>query len=327
MRKTDFPQYDAFYSKLRSCSPLEAKDKDQANLSKCGLTTEQAVVKFKLSKPPLIELRIINTSNKHGSRDRWDLSKIFWAALTMKMLCQLQKQCKNWLLFTTARISICWSLVVLYQTWPTFAYTILLMQISIHSRKEIKTCWRKLEKMLLVVPLSFLHPKQLLMKLFLESLQTYVKQLLGLMLLKYIHSRCINLCRPVFIRVEISVQRRLDLRQDKTRPAGLKKWSCPIFNEQDQNVKLKASLQQAARRKLTAFVLMGFVLIATLGSNPLFALTTSLPVKKYESLSLKRIFNAVASGEGSMLWDDTIYRRKAPKLWKCKSAKGGDCTN
>ena len=35
---------------------------------------------------------------------------------------------------------------------------------------------------------------------------------------------------------------------DKTRPAAWKIWSCTISNEQDQDVKLKASLQQADRR-------------------------------------------------------------------------------
>ena len=76
-------------------------------------------------------------------------------------------------------------------------------------------------------------------------------------------TRCVNPCRPVFIRVGISIQERVDSYLDKTRPAVLKMWSCPFSNEQEQNVKLKASLQQADRRKLTASVLMGFVLIVT----------------------------------------------------------------
>ena len=52
MKKTELPPYDAFYSKLRSCNPLEAEYKDYVNLLKSGLATEQAVVKLKLSKPP-----------------------------------------------------------------------------------------------------------------------------------------------------------------------------------------------------------------------------------------------------------------------------------
>ena len=52
MQNTELPPYDAFYSKLRSCNPLEAEYTDYVNLLKSGLTTEQAVVKLKLSKPP-----------------------------------------------------------------------------------------------------------------------------------------------------------------------------------------------------------------------------------------------------------------------------------
>ena len=52
MQNTELPPYDAFYSKLRSCNPLEAEYTDYVNLLKSGLTTEQAVVKLKLSNPP-----------------------------------------------------------------------------------------------------------------------------------------------------------------------------------------------------------------------------------------------------------------------------------
>ena len=50
----ELPPYDAFYSKLRSCNPLETEYTDYVNLLKSGLTTEQAVIKLKLSKPPPI---------------------------------------------------------------------------------------------------------------------------------------------------------------------------------------------------------------------------------------------------------------------------------
>ena len=131
-------------------------------------------------------------------------------------------------------------------------------------REEIKTCWKNFEKLLFLAHLSFVHGKQLLMKLFFECLQTYTNQLFGLTLANYIITRCVHPYRPVFKRVGISIQMLVGLRLDKIKPAALKVWSCPIFNEEDQNVKLKASLQQADRRKLTASVLMGFVLIATL---------------------------------------------------------------
>ena len=52
MQNTELPPYDDFYSKFRSCNPLETEYTDYVNLLKSGLTTEQAVVKLKLSKPP-----------------------------------------------------------------------------------------------------------------------------------------------------------------------------------------------------------------------------------------------------------------------------------
>ena len=52
MQNTELPPYDTFYSKLRSRNLLEADCTDYVNLLKSGLTTEQAVVKLKLSKPP-----------------------------------------------------------------------------------------------------------------------------------------------------------------------------------------------------------------------------------------------------------------------------------
>ena len=66
-----------------------------------------------------------------------------------------------------------------------------------------KNLLQKFERMLLVVHLSFLHAKQLLMKLLFESLETYANLLLGLMAANYIPTRRVNPCLPVFIRVGI----------------------------------------------------------------------------------------------------------------------------
>ena len=93
-----------------------------------------------------------------------------------------------------------------------------------------------------MVHLSFLHGKQLLMKLLFENQQTHANLLLGLTLPKYTPTRCVNPCRLVFIRVGKSIQKGVGSYLDKTRPAVLKIWSCFVPNEQDQNVELKVSL-------------------------------------------------------------------------------------
>ena len=52
LQNPELPPYDAFYSKLRSCNPLETEYTDYVNLLKSGLSTEKAVIKLKLSKRP-----------------------------------------------------------------------------------------------------------------------------------------------------------------------------------------------------------------------------------------------------------------------------------
>ena len=56
MQNPELPSQDAFYSKLCSRNSLETEYTDFVDLLKSGLTTEQAVIKLKLSKPPLLKL-------------------------------------------------------------------------------------------------------------------------------------------------------------------------------------------------------------------------------------------------------------------------------
>ncbi len=168
---------------------------------------------------PLQEMRVIVTCSQYRNKNkREDHSKTFWGGITTKMLRQLWRQCKNWLPFTTTKISIFWSLVEHYQTWLNFAYTNLPMQKSIPSQWEIKIFWKKLGKRSLVVDLLFLHTKQFLMKLLSKSIQTNASLLLGLMPAIYTPTRCVKPCPPFFIRAGISIQKLVDSHLDKTRP-------------------------------------------------------------------------------------------------------------
>ena len=204
---------------------------------------------------------------------------------------------------------------------PNICFTNRLMQNSFHSQKKIKTFWRKFEQMLLVVHLSFLHAKQLLVRLLFENQQTFANLLLGLTLANYTPTRCVNPCLPVFIRVGTRTQKGAHSYLDKTRPAAaLKIGSCLSSKEQEQNVKLKASLQQADRRKLTPSVLMGFVLIPSLRFKPWVAFTTSVPVKNCVPLSLEKIFNVVARRELNALRRHYIQEKgyMVIEMWECE---------
>ena len=86
----------------------------------------------------ILELRNNNTCNKNGSRNNWPRSKTFCAVTKIKFLYHLCRQTKNWLVFTTTKISTGYNLVVLYQTWPIVVYINLPLRNSIPSLREKK---------------------------------------------------------------------------------------------------------------------------------------------------------------------------------------------
>ena len=69
--------YDGFYSKFRSCNPLVAEYTDYVNLLKSGLTTEQAVVKLKLTKPPHTGIEIYQYLQQIWKQDQMSSFKDF----------------------------------------------------------------------------------------------------------------------------------------------------------------------------------------------------------------------------------------------------------
>ena len=300
MQNTELPPYDAFYSELRSCNPLEAEYTDYVNLLKSGLTTEQAVVKSKLSNPPPTGNENYQYLQQIWQQEQMSSFKDFLRWYNNKdVVPTLEAMLKMIAFYHDKDIDM----LKLGCTLPNLA------NICLHKSTDAKfypftegdkDLLEKIREDVVGGPSIVFTRKQLLMKLFFENQQTYANLLLGLTLANYTPTRCVNPCRPVFIRVGISIQKLVDSYLDKTRPAALKIWSCLISNEQDQNVKLKVSLQQVDRRNLIASVLMACVLIATLCLKPWVAFTTSVPVKNCVLPSLKRIFIVVTKRESSM---------------------------
>ena len=246
----ELPHYDALYSKLRSCNPLETEYTDYVNLLKSGLTAEEAVIKLKLSKPPPT-----GTENYHYLQQIWKQEQMssFKDCLrwynNKDVLPTLEAMQKMIAFYDDEDIDTL-KLGCTLPNLANLAYTNQPMQKFIPSQREIKSYWKILEKT--SFHLSFLHAKQLFMKYLSKSLQTHASLLLELMPANYTPTRCANPCPPVFIHVGISNQKPVDSHLDKTRPVALKLWSCLILNVQDLIVKLRASTLQADRRKLIA---------------------------------------------------------------------------
>ena len=109
-------------------------------------------------------------------------------------------------------------------------------------------------------------------------------------------------------------------RQNKT--FGFELWSCTLSNQQNRIAKMRASSsQQAGWKKMTASVLMVFVLIATLLSKQWAAFITLVFVKKSNCLSLKKRLNVLVKKELSELRRNYIEKNTSLSL-KCWSVKG-----
>ena len=226
MQNPELPPYDAFYSKFRSCNLLETEYTDYVNLLKSALTTEQAVIKLKLSKPLPTGIE-----NYHYLQQIWkqeqmsSLKDLLWWYNNKDVVPTLEAMQKMIAFYHDQDIDM----LKLGCTLPNLA------KICLHKSTDAKFhpitegdkdlyLGKKFEKTSLVAHLSFLHAKQLLMKLLSASLQTYANLLLELMPVNYTPTRCANPCSPVLIRVGISIQKPVDSHLDKTRPVASKIW-------------------------------------------------------------------------------------------------------
>ena len=146
MKNSELPPYDAIFSKLRNVNPLEKDHPDYQNLIGCGLKTEEAVSKLKLSKPPPSGEKTTNICLIYGIMRLCAHLKTFYAGTTTKTLSQHWKQCKKCLLFITRKELTGWSSGVHFPFWQLFVSTNLPVANSIHLLTPIKTCCKRFEK-------------------------------------------------------------------------------------------------------------------------------------------------------------------------------------
>ena len=121
----------------------------------------------------------------------------------------------------------------------------------------MKSFWKKIEKMLLVVHLLFLHAKLLLMKLLSKSLQTYANLLLKLMPANYIPTPCVNPCPRLYTRWDIdSANSRFTPQQNKTR--SFENMVMSYFQRTRPNCKIESFYTTGRQKKIECFSVDGF---------------------------------------------------------------------
>ena len=75
---------------------------------------------------------------------------------------------------------------------------------------------------------------------------------------KYTPNRCVNSCQPVSKHFDDLIRRQEHSCPNKTAPLAWKKWSCPSFKKQNQNVTLKTSILQAENKEMVVLILIDF---------------------------------------------------------------------
>ena len=192
LQNTKLPPYDAFYIKIRSCKPLEAEYTDYVNLLKNWLTREQAVVKLKLSEPPLTMI------------EKYQNPQQTWKQQQKSSFKDFLRWHKNWDVVPT-----------LEAMQGTIAFyhdkNIDTLKLCCTLPNLANICWQKfndakfypftegdedlLEKIREDVVggpyYRFYTKSKLLMKPFFENQQSYANLLLGLTLANYTPTRCV----------------------------------------------------------------------------------------------------------------------------------------
>ena len=182
---------------------------------------------------------------------------------------------------TTTELSICWSLVVPYQAWPRFVYTNLQIQNSFPSRRHIKTCWRKFEK-LLVVFIVFTC-KAVVDENFVRKSTNICKSIVAIDASQlYPNSMCQHMHAGLNTHWDLDPQAiRLTPRQNKTRSFEKMVVS---FSTKKRDCKIESYFTTDRQKKLTASVLIDFVLIAGLCFKAWAAIITFVSFKKFVRL-------------------------------------------
>ena len=156
------------------------------------------------------------------------------------------------------------------------------------SQKARKTYSRELKKALLVVFPS-LHEKQLLMKVLFGNQQIYAKLLLGLILTNLTPTQGSNLIRPAFLRVGISIQKRVDSDLVTTNSVAFKAKANP--KEQGQFGKMEDLYTTGRHKEIDCCSVDGFFSHCKTAFEALSCFYHSGAVNFYTLLSLKRLSN------------------------------------
>ena len=242
MQNPEHTPYDAFYSKRRSCNTLEAECTDYIILSKSGLTTEQAVVKLRLSKPTPTGIENYQYLQQIWKQEQMSSFKDFLRWYNKKDVVPTLEAMQKMIAFyhdkdmdmlnlgctLTNLVNIC-----IYKSTDAKFYPLL------EGEKDIL---EKFREDVVGGPSIIFTRKAVVDETFIRKSTNLCKSIVGINASQlYPYSICQPMPTSFYTRWEFHSETSRFIHRQR-RPAPMKIWSCLISNEQEQNVKLKASL-------------------------------------------------------------------------------------
>ena len=300
MQNPELPPYDAFYSKLRSCNPFETECTHYINLLKSGLTTEQAVIKLKLSKPPPTGIEnyhylqeILEKEQMSSFRDflRWYNNKDVVPTLVemQKMIGFYHDKDIDMLKLGCTLANL--ANICLHKSTDSQFYPVT---------EEDNGLMEKIREDVVGGPSIVFTRKAFVDETFIRKSTNICKSIVGIDASQlYPYSMCQPVPTGLYTRWDIDSETgRISPRQNKTR--SFENLVKSYFQGTRPDCKIESFYTTGRQKKLIASVLMGFVLIAILCLKQCVAFTTFVPVKGCAHLSLKTISKAAVGEENSM---------------------------
>ena len=214
MQNTELPPYDAFYSKLRCCNPLEAEHTENVILLKSGLTREKAVVKLKLLKPPPTGIENCQYLQQIWKQEQMSSFKGFLQWYKYKDVVPTLEAMQKIIGFYHVKDI---DTLKLGCTLPNLAN--VRLQKSTDAKfypftEGDKYLLEKIREDVVVVPFIVFKFNAIVDETFIRKSTNICKSIFGIDTANYITTRCVNPCLPVFIGVGIWIQKRVDSQLD-----------------------------------------------------------------------------------------------------------------
>ena len=269
-------------------------------LLKNGLTTEQAVIKMKLSKPPPTEIENYQYLQQVWKQEQMSSFKDFLRWYNNKDVVPTLEAMQKMIAFYHDKDI---DMLKLGCTLPNLA------NICLHKSTDAniypftegdKDLLEKIREDIVGGPSIVFTRKAVVDETFIRKSTNICQSTVGIDASQlYPYSMCQPMPTGLYTRWDVDSETgRFTPRQNKTR--SFENMVLSYFQRTRPGCKIESFYNKAGRRKLIASVLMGFVLNAILCLKQRVAFTNFVPVKSCAHLSLKKISNVAVGEENSM---------------------------